>query len=752
MLQMSIRLELHKEMRAMVKKLGCEIVANGQLTNTLVAKFGEGNGKFRNAIQLAQRFGVGEKILLDRMTVSDWPAYVTQLQKSFAAYSRLGRAVSDYIVESYVYALGYMQSVKMDSFEDAIEALELQKIALKNATRIRFFGIAATVVGTILLSFAVYFIKFDNVRIPQSPALKVEKLIAACSVGDAQYASELLHSGAYINSRDSLGMTPMHYAARLGSVELLDSLQKFNPDVSLKNNADKTPLEEAVGSNFAYYVEKILRSKSHEWMQANYERLHRSAKTEQMKNLLDDAWTKIDQMKAAIQNGDVALFDRSLAYRSGKDLHYKDADGETWLHYAAKIGNMDMLKHLLSLGLKVDTTDKFGRMPESYALNKVCKNYLYRYRLKDQLIFKSVQKNDKSLFSELVAYGANVNARDDDGVPLVHYAVRYNFPMLAELQKAGADIYAKNRNHETALFVAVYKNNLEVAKKLMDMGLSVHDKNANGKTPMTVVKNKTSKYLLDFTYKDDFFVSTIRRHVLDSAKYYLRLGANIDYVDRKTNHAAIHYAVENDDVKALKLLVANRADLTLRYLNKEPVEIALLQKKMGSLKFLLQNNRSFAKKIFDNGKSLMHEAVLMNAAESWMDILLQYGAHVDAIDKDGKTPLYYAILKNNAPRVSYLIARRAYVSRIDSEGNQPIHVAACYAGGEVVRALVSAGADPFVENSEGNKPVAVAKNCNNESAEDELDNYSLLGKAKKGLRSVTNAGAKLWEKVKSLAD
>ena len=37
---MSSRLEVHKEMRAMVKKLGCEIVANGQFTNTLVAKFG----------------------------------------------------------------------------------------------------------------------------------------------------------------------------------------------------------------------------------------------------------------------------------------------------------------------------------------------------------------------------------------------------------------------------------------------------------------------------------------------------------------------------------------------------------------------------------------------------------------------------------------------------------------------------------------------------------------------------------------
>ena len=148
----------------------------------------------------------------------------------------------------------------------------------------------------------------------------------------------------------------------------------------------------------------------------------------------------------------------------------------------------------------------------------------------------------------------------------------------------------------------------------------------------------------------------------------------------------------------------------------------------------------------------MHEAVLMQNAETWMDILLEHGARVDALDRDGKTPLFYAIQKNNARRVSYLIARRANVSRVDSEGNLPLHVAARYADGYIVKVLVDAGADPFAKNAEGDEPVTVAKNYNNVSAEDQLDNYSLLGKAKKGLKTVSVAGAKLWEKVKSLAD
>lgn len=766
--------ELHQKMRELVQKFGCEIVADGRLNGMLADEYGEDYGEYRNAILSAQRCGIGKKMLSDGKNVSGWDLYVKRLKQSFAVNSHLERPISDYIVECYAYALGYIRSAKMVSLDGTMAGLTRQitdlehraqkaqteahktisrsQTALGHAKRVRSFGIFAVLVSVLLLVYVVYYVKIENSRFPHDPSLKVEKLLEACSVGDAKYAAELLHDGVYINSRDSLGNTPMHYAVRLGSAELVDSLQKFNPDETLTNNANKTPLEEAVESNFVSYVEKYLRSKSHSWIRANYGRLKTFAKSNRMGCVLDEANSKIDQIKNDIKNGNVAQLNRDLAYRNGADLHYVDENGKTLLHYAAKEGGVDMLRYLVSLGLKPDATDNQGHLPELYASSSANRNYLNHYRLKNQLIFDAVKRNNKTLFHELVRYGADVNSRDEYGIPLIHYAARYNFPMFAELQKAGADIYAKDRNNETALFVAVHKNNLEEAKKLMELGLSVRDKNVNGATPMTVVNNRTSKYLLDFTYKDEFFVSAIRRHVLDSAKYYLKLGANINFVDYKTNRAAIHYAIANDDVMALKLLMFNGANMTLLQNNVAPVELALAQKKPAALKLLLQNDRDATTRVFANGKTLMHEAVLMQNAETWMDILLEHGARVDALDRDGKTPLFYAIQKNNARRVSYLIARRANVSRVDSEGNLPLHVAARYADGYIVKVLVDAGADPFAKNAEGDEPVTVAKNYNNVSAEDQLDNYSLLGKAKKGLKTVSVAGAKLWEKVKSLAD
>jgi ankyrin repeat protein len=766
--------ELHKKMRELVKMFGGEIVADGRLNGMLADVYGEDYGEYRNAILSAQRSGIGKKMLADAATVKEWKLYVRRLQQSFAVNSHLERPISDYIVECYAYALGYIRSAKRVSLEGTMAGLtrqitdlehraqkaqtevhktiSLSQTAMGKARRVRSFGIFAVLVSVLLLAYVVYYVKVENSRLPRDPSLKVEKLLEACSVGDAKYAAELLRDGVYINSRDSLGNTPMHYAVRLASEELLDTLQKFNPDESLTNNANRTPLEEAVESNSVSYVEKLLRSKSHRWIQANYGRLKKFAKSNRMQRILDEANSKIDQMKNDIKNGNVAQFDRNLAYRNGADLHHVDENGKTLLHFAAKEGGVEMLRHLVLLGLKPDVTDNQGRLPESYASSSANENFLNHYRLKNRLIFEAVKNNNKALLRELVGYGADVNSRDEYGVPLIHYAVRYNFAMFAELQKAGADIYAKDRNYETALFVAVHKNNLEEAKTLMESGLSVHDKNVNDATPMTVVKNKTSKYLLDFTYKDEFFVSAIRRHVLDSAKYYLKLDADINFVDRKTNRAAIHYAIANDDVIALKFLLSEGANMALMYNYIAPVELALAQKKPASFKFLLQNDRGAATRVFANGKTLMHEAVLMRDAETWMDIMLQYGARIDILDRDGKTPLHYAIQKNNARCVAYLVAHRANVSRVDSEGNLPLHVAARYADGYIVKVLVTAGADPFAKNAKGDEPVTVAKHFKNASAEDELDNYSLLGKAKKGLKSVSVAGAKLWKKVKSLAD
>lgn len=764
---------LHIIMRQLVDTYGNDIVCDHRLRGLLADELGESFYEYRSSIVLAEQLGVGSSMLGFSSNRSDLNLCIRKQKQSFAENSKLDRVMSDYVIDSYAYALGLVKNVVVPTLEGTLVGLTQQittlqrerdstqqraretamysQVALVKARRVRLWGLLFTLIGAALLISVAYFVLYDNGYIPKDPKRKLEKLFSACAVGDAKYVSDLLNNGVFVNSKDSVGDSPLHYAVRIGSAELIDSLLHHGADERLTDNMGRTPLELALESGCSYYAKSFVQARPHEWIQENYEHLKNYAKTQQSLLVLHDAYTKMEQIQNAIKAGSIAALDAKLAYRNGADLHYSDENGRTLLHYAAVNGNVPVLRHLIARGLDVNATDNAGVLPEKLTKNAANKNFLNHYRLKDQLIFDAVKKGNIALLKEVVEYGASVNDKDENGVPLIHYAVYRNFTMFTELQKLGADIKAKNRAGETAFFVAVKKNDLVTAQKLISLGLSVHDKNTSAQTPMTFIHNKTSKYLFDYTYRDSLFVAAVKHRNLDLAKTYLQLGANINYVSKYTGCAAIHYAVENNDVSSLKFLKSKGANMMLPYKNMAPVEKALMGQKKESLQFLLANDVGSANRVYANGKTLMHRALSMQNGAMWMNVLLSHGAKVDAMDNAGETPLAYAIQRNRTDLVAFLIKKNANVNRVDAYGNRPLHIAARYANGRIVKMLVDAGADPSVENNEGDKPVNVAENVGNESAQDELDNYSFFGKARKSLKSVKNAGAKLWDKVKELA-
>ena len=764
---------LHLVMRELVDAYGKDIVCDYKLRGLLADELGTSFKEYRSLIQLAELLGIGKAMYDMANRPNEWALHIKKQKQAFALASKLDRVLSDYVVDSFAFALRYVATVRKPSLEGTlagltqqIAALErenesnLQKsretvhysqVALGNARRVRRFGVSLTLVGAALLALVTYFILFDNGRIPRDPKHKMEKLLEASEAGDAKYVAELLQNDAYVNSRDAEGNTPLHYAVKIGSAELVDTLLQHKADETVMNNLGRTPIELALELGNVYYVNIFVRSHSHAWMQANYERLKKLAVGQQGLSLLQEARDKIDQIRKAIKDCDVKALERNLAFRNGLDLYYKENDGKTLLHYAAQNANVAVLKYLISKGLNAEAADNAGELPENLAKNAANKNYLNHYRLKNQLIFEAVKKGNMALLDEVIGYGASVNAIDSDGIPLVHYAAKRGTAMLEHLKKLGADISVRNRYNESVLFAAVQQNDLALAKKLLVYGFSVHDKNIHAQTPMTIANNKTSKFLYDYTYRDSLFVAAVKHKNLNQADYYLQLGADVNYVSNDRHFAAIHFAVENDDARALDFLKENGASMTLLYANATPVEMALLKRKKNAFQNLLVNDMAAVSRIGASGKTLMHMACDMSGSDTWINMLLAKGAKVDAFDRNGKTPLAYSIQRNNKERVAFLLKKGADARRTDSEGNNSLHVAARYAGGRIVKMLVDAGADPSVENNAGDKPVDIAEDVQNESAQDELDNYSLFGKARKKLKSAKNAGSKLWGKFKGLA-
>ena len=85
-----------------------------------------------------------------------------------------------------------------------------------------------------------------------------------------------------------------------------------------------------------------------------------------------------------------------------------------------------------------------------------------------------------------------------------------------------------------------------------------------------------------------------------------------------------------------------------------------------------------------------------------VELLLDYGADIEALDQDGMTPLLKATGYLNLKAVSYLLERGANVNAKDKRGRRPLHLCVRTSlqewdmAGEVAQLLIDAGADPNV--------------------------------------------------------
>ena len=97
----------------------------------------------------------------------------------------------------------------------------------------------------------------------------------------------------------------------------------------------------------------------------------------------------------------------------------------------------------------------------------------------------------------LIASGADVNAKNENGQTPLHWAVLEDRIEMAKLLIAsGADVGAKNKDGETPLHWAVDNDNIEIAKLLIDSGAKVNVKKRNGDTPLDWADSQEMEALL----------------------------------------------------------------------------------------------------------------------------------------------------------------------------------------------------------------------------------------------------------------
>jgi len=210
---------------------------------------------------------------------------------------------------------------------------------------------------------------------------------------------------------------------------------------------------------------------------------------------------------------------------------------------------------------------------------------------------------------------------------------------IKQLIAAGADVNARDRDGMTALYLASCNDNLEMVQQLVDHGAVVNVQTKEGKTPLYCAAQsghlRIVEYLLahgaNCEARDKALVTATVNKRYDVTKTLIAAGADVDKMVG-SGWTPLLFACLLNELPLAQLLVENGAcvDLGSREEGFTPLYVAAESNFLDAVKFLVEHDADVNKRI-GNGRTPLYAASGPGHLEV-ATFLISKGAEVDVVD------------------------------------------------------------------------------------------------------------------------
>ncbi|MEN0038776.1 MAG: ankyrin repeat domain-containing protein [Cellvibrio sp.] len=309
----------------------------------------------------------------------------------------------------------------------------------------------------------------------------ISPLALCAGYSSAAIVKRLLELGAKVDAADETGQTPLMWAAAKGQLDSMQLLFDKGADINRVTPKGFTPLFFALTSGNPQAPLALLNAGADE-------------------HYVAPDGTSLVQM--AIYQQQFA-FARELIKR-GVDLTSYDRNGNQLLHAAVRSKQLPLVETLLAQGANPNALTGKSAVVWRYEVNFTSRPYV-SYAKTPLLLAAELGATD--IMRALVAAGADVKFKAEDGTSVVLAAVSSNAETLSLALSLAPDINIANKNGRTALHVLLGYSfymplTIEQIAAMFDVlskqGANINLADSSGTTPLDIAKREDFKAKAEF--------------------------------------------------------------------------------------------------------------------------------------------------------------------------------------------------------------------------------------------------------------